>query len=455
MQLLHVEQAAAASLPLPTGLCPLTPSPPPSTGPLAPVGRYFDEAEAAKVYDKVSFMLYGDAAVTNFGLEAAPHNPVAIPPSMIRLKARHTLWKQQQLALMSSGLACDAAAGGGLGPTNPYYSAQAAAAAGLVPPPALMPGGMALAQGPEYSAAAAGAGFAQAACGPHPGMLQPSQVPGSMVHVSVSGNNTAMGPYTTAGSLVVDAPPRELKRSGSNDSANSTWVQAPSLMVVGQQPQQPQQAVYVTGPPGAAMVATMPPSTASGRLYTATLANNLAAGSAPMGGAYWVAAPTTAPAAPGLVPVLSTADVYPVQDTCQTWVSLAPGALPGKPPGGVLPPAVAHPSARALLGEDRPGAAPCAGEDPAAQELELLNQLLASYPLEQAADMYAALMGTSAPLLAVPASGTDVAISSTACSLAASAGLVMGPSQQLQVGTLPAATMALSGDVLATTAPLA
>jgi hypothetical protein len=409
------------------------------------------------VYDKVSFMLYGDAAVTNFGLDAAPHHPVAIPPSMIRLKARHTLWKQQQLALMSSGLVCDAtaAAAAGLAPNTPYYSAQAAAAAGLVLPPMQMAGGMA--QAPQYTTTGGGAAFvAQPACGPHPGLLHPSQVapmmPGSTVRMPLGVNNAAMGPYTTAGSLMTDAPPRELKRSGSSDSTNSSWVQTPSLMVVGQQHQQQQQAVYVTGPPGPAMVASMPPGTSSGRLYTANLANNMAAGALPMSGAYWVAAPTTAPAAPGLLPVLSTADVYPVHDTCQSWVSLAPSTLPGKP--GVLPPAEAHPSARALLGEDRPAPAPGGGGDPAAQELELLNQLLASYPLEQAADMYAALMGTSAPLLAVPASGTDVAITSTACSLAASAGLVMGAGQQVQGVTLPSATAPLSAEFVAATAPL-
>lgn len=43
-----------------------------STHPTSPLisGRYTDEVEAAKAYDKAAYYLYGDAAITNFGLEA-------------------------------------------------------------------------------------------------------------------------------------------------------------------------------------------------------------------------------------------------------------------------------------------------------------------------------------------------------------------------------------------------
>jgi hypothetical protein len=51
--------------------------------------RYSEEHQAARIYDKVSYLLYGHDAITNFGIAAAATDPVPIPPAMLQLKARY------------------------------------------------------------------------------------------------------------------------------------------------------------------------------------------------------------------------------------------------------------------------------------------------------------------------------------------------------------------------------
>jgi len=53
------------------------------------VGRYSEEHQAARIYDKVSYLLYGNDAITNFGVAAAAADPIPIPPAMLQLKARY------------------------------------------------------------------------------------------------------------------------------------------------------------------------------------------------------------------------------------------------------------------------------------------------------------------------------------------------------------------------------
>ena len=54
-----------------------------------PCPRYSEEHQAARIYDKVSYLLYGNDAITNFGVAAAAADPIPIPPAMLQLKARY------------------------------------------------------------------------------------------------------------------------------------------------------------------------------------------------------------------------------------------------------------------------------------------------------------------------------------------------------------------------------
>jgi hypothetical protein len=56
------------------------------------------------VYDKVSFLLYGEDAITNFGVEAARADTTPVPSTMLQLKARYDRWRShQQAAAQASG----------------------------------------------------------------------------------------------------------------------------------------------------------------------------------------------------------------------------------------------------------------------------------------------------------------------------------------------------------------
>jgi hypothetical protein len=61
---------------------PLAPAPHPSSHlnpSISPQHRYADELHAARVYDRVSFLLYGQDAITNFGVAAAAADDSQVP----------------------------------------------------------------------------------------------------------------------------------------------------------------------------------------------------------------------------------------------------------------------------------------------------------------------------------------------------------------------------------------
>ncbi|WIA43776.1 hypothetical protein OEZ86_010199 [Tetradesmus obliquus] len=64
------------------------------------VGRYEDEGEAAKAYDKAAVYLYGAGAVTNFGLAACQEDPTEVSDFIVQAKANSHLkmpgWRRQQ-----------------------------------------------------------------------------------------------------------------------------------------------------------------------------------------------------------------------------------------------------------------------------------------------------------------------------------------------------------------------
>uniref|UniRef100_A0A383WET2 AP2/ERF domain-containing protein n=1 Tax=Tetradesmus obliquus TaxID=3088 RepID=A0A383WET2_TETOB len=59
------------------------------------VGRYEDEGEAAKAYDKAAVFLYGAGAVTNFGLVACLEDPTEVSDFIVQAKANSHLKVQQ------------------------------------------------------------------------------------------------------------------------------------------------------------------------------------------------------------------------------------------------------------------------------------------------------------------------------------------------------------------------
>jgi hypothetical protein len=61
--------------------------------------RYTQELQAARVYDRVSYLLYGEDAITNFGIASAAADNCSIPRTMLQLKERYQQWKAQQQEL--------------------------------------------------------------------------------------------------------------------------------------------------------------------------------------------------------------------------------------------------------------------------------------------------------------------------------------------------------------------
>ena len=57
-----------------------------------------DEVQAARVYDRVSYLLYGEDAITNFGIASAAADRSPLPSTMLQLKGRYDKWRAQQNA---------------------------------------------------------------------------------------------------------------------------------------------------------------------------------------------------------------------------------------------------------------------------------------------------------------------------------------------------------------------
>lgn len=51
------------------------------------------------MYDRVSYLLYGEDAITNFGIASAAADNCSIPRTMLQLKERYQQWKAQQQEL--------------------------------------------------------------------------------------------------------------------------------------------------------------------------------------------------------------------------------------------------------------------------------------------------------------------------------------------------------------------
>jgi hypothetical protein len=62
---------------------------------MLPWHRYYEEIQAARVYDKTSFFLYGNDAVTNFGIEAASADSITLPSNVYHIKARYDRWRAE------------------------------------------------------------------------------------------------------------------------------------------------------------------------------------------------------------------------------------------------------------------------------------------------------------------------------------------------------------------------
>ena len=51
--------------------------------------------QAARVYDKTSYFLYGQDAVTNFGIEAASSDSISLPSNVYHIRARYDRWRAE------------------------------------------------------------------------------------------------------------------------------------------------------------------------------------------------------------------------------------------------------------------------------------------------------------------------------------------------------------------------
>jgi hypothetical protein len=54
------------------------------------VGRYYNEVEAARAFDRAALCIYGEMAITNFGLDAARADPAPVSAHILMVKrVRH------------------------------------------------------------------------------------------------------------------------------------------------------------------------------------------------------------------------------------------------------------------------------------------------------------------------------------------------------------------------------
>jgi hypothetical protein len=54
------------------------------------VGRYYSEVEAARAFDRAALCIYGEMAITNFGLDAARADPSPVSAHILMVKrVRH------------------------------------------------------------------------------------------------------------------------------------------------------------------------------------------------------------------------------------------------------------------------------------------------------------------------------------------------------------------------------
>lgn len=60
------------------------------------VGRYYSEVEAARAFDRAALCIYGELAITNFGLTAARQDPTPVSAHILMVKQEYDRFRKQQ-----------------------------------------------------------------------------------------------------------------------------------------------------------------------------------------------------------------------------------------------------------------------------------------------------------------------------------------------------------------------